>query len=135
VVGIHFLTDALGTFWFDPQFAEIQKKVDAALPSTVNGLTCGNCLSSKYVLVNSYSDREPMRFILYQKDTGHMVQVGAERPWIKPEQMGIQDFVRYRARDGRMIPAYFTLPPGPRAGPSPSGHNEKVDPFPRCVLG
>jgi dipeptidyl aminopeptidase/acylaminoacyl peptidase len=39
-----------------------------------------------------------------------MVQVGAERPWIKREQMGTQEFVRYRARDGRMIPAYFTLP-------------------------
>jgi dipeptidyl aminopeptidase/acylaminoacyl peptidase len=120
LVGLHFMADARSTVWFDPQFVSIQKKVDAALPATVNDITCGNCLSSKYVLVRSFSDRIPTRFILYEKDSGHMVQVGAQRPWIKPEQMGTQDFARFRARDGRMIPTYFTLPPGPRSGPSPT---------------
>jgi acetyl esterase/lipase len=120
ILGIHYLADAQGTAWLDPTFATLQKTIDAILPSTINQITCGDCLTSKYVLVRAFSDRQPLMFLLFDRQSGRMVQLGAQRPWIKPAQMGLQEFDHYRARDGRMIPVYFTLPAGHKTGPLPT---------------
>ncbi len=92
-----------------------QKAVDAALPATINTITCGKCLSSRFLLVRSESDRQPLRYFLYDPATHALAgAVGGARPWIDPRQMGPRDFVHYAARDGMQIPAYITLPPGRR---------------------
>jgi dipeptidyl aminopeptidase/acylaminoacyl peptidase len=115
VLGVHFQTDAHGTRWLEPRMDEIQTAVDAALPTTVNTITCEKCLSARHLLVRSESDRQPPRYFLFDPTTRSVVgAVGGARPWIDPKQMGPRDFVRFQARDGRTIPAYFTLPPGRR---------------------
>lgn len=120
ILGIHYLADAQGTAWFDAEFSALQKKVDALLPSTINQITCGDCLASRYVLIRAFSDRQPTMFLLLDKQSSRTVQVGAERPWIRSSQMGIQEFEHYRARDGRIIPVYFTVPAGYKTGPLPT---------------
>lgn len=117
VLGVHMGTDAYGTEWFDPTMAAAQKVIDAALPGTINTIRCGNCLSSRYFLVETRSDRQPVQFLLYDPAAQKIVgRVGASRPWLSPNQMGQRDFVRYPARDGLSIPAYVTLPPGHKKG-------------------
>jgi dipeptidyl aminopeptidase/acylaminoacyl peptidase len=113
VLGVHFLTDAHGSRWTEPQMQAAQKSVDAALPGTINTITCGECLSSRFLLVRSDSDRQPARYFLYDTQTQTVVAgFGETRPWIDAMQMGRRTFVRYPARDGLQIPAYLTLPPG-----------------------
>jgi dipeptidyl aminopeptidase/acylaminoacyl peptidase len=65
-----------------------------------------------WVLVESYSDTTPTTFLLFNTDTKDYRKIGSMRPRIKPDQMGHQQSLRYKARDGLEIPALLTLPPG-----------------------
>jgi len=115
LLGVHFQTDARGTRWIEPRMLAAQKAIDEALPATINRITCGNCLSSRFFLVSSETDRQPTRYFLFDPANNKLVGVtSGARPWIDPKQMGLRDFVRYVARDGLKIPAYLTLPPGRR---------------------
>ncbi len=119
LLGFHYLADAQGTAWLDSRFAEYQKKIDAALPATINTISCGDCLSSRYLLIHANSDRRPTGYFLYDTRDGRMLGVGEQRSWIKPAQMGRRDFIHYKSSDGLAIPAYITLPPKPYKRPYP----------------
>jgi dipeptidyl aminopeptidase/acylaminoacyl peptidase len=113
VLGVHFQADAQGSRWFDPYMAAAQKAIDDNFPATINRISCGNCLSSRFLLVETQSDRQPSRYFLYDPAKGKITaDVGAARPWIDQRQMGLRNFVRYPARDGLQIPAYVSTPPG-----------------------
>lgn len=120
VLGLHYLSDAAGTVWFDPEMRKIQERVDAALPGTINRLSCGNCETTRHLLVQSWSDRQPLAYFLYDRESKQVEPVGKSRPWLDARQMGRSDFVRFTARDGMSIPTLVTYPPGPKTGPRPA---------------
>jgi dipeptidyl aminopeptidase/acylaminoacyl peptidase len=112
VVGARYVTDGAGTVWFDDAMAQMQRKIDALLPQTVNLLSVPVRPETGTVLVRSFSDVDPGRFLLYESETGRLIELGAVMPGVRPEQMAPVDMVRYPARDGLSIPAYVTLPRG-----------------------
>jgi len=112
VLGVRHTTDATGTVWFDPAMQVIQKTVDKALPNTNNLITVPIQPSSSWVLVESYSDMQPSRYMLYHTKTGQFESVGSTYPNIPAASMGRQEPIRYKARDGLEIPGLLTLPPG-----------------------
>jgi dipeptidyl aminopeptidase/acylaminoacyl peptidase len=120
VLGFHYWADAKGTAWIDPRFKAFQATLDKLLPATVNTISCGKCVSSRFLLVTAESDREPQRYLLFDTTNGHLVQVGEAHPGIKAAQMGERNFFRFDARDGLSIPVYVTLPPGKLTAPPPA---------------
>jgi len=116
LLGIHYLSDALGSFWFDPQMRAVQERVDKLLPSTNNRLTCRRCGESRLVLVESRSDRQAALYWLYNTETKVLQSIGASRPWVDAKLMGKRTFERIPARDGLSIPVYITQP---RTGKGP----------------
>jgi len=111
LLGARFTTDAESIEWFDPALKTLQDKLDKVLPATVNLVTVP-ASDSPWVLVSSYSDAIPMRYALYNAETGQLNDIGSSRPTIDPRRMGRQQMVRYKARDGLEIPALLTLPRG-----------------------
>jgi len=121
VMGIHFRSDAQSTVWIEPQFKQMQAKIDSILPQTNNRISCGDdCLTAPAVLVTANSDRQPNRYFIYVPATGAITSLGSSRADIKAAQMGQRDFYHYAARDGLSIPVYVTLPPGKPTGPMPT---------------
>ena len=112
LLGIQLQTDAETIVWFDPAMQEVQKKLDAALPGTVNLMSFPSGNHNEWALVKSYSDTRPLHYNLYNIRTGAINPVGEAYPGIDPKRMGRQDPVRYKARDGMEIPALLTLPAG-----------------------
>jgi dipeptidyl aminopeptidase/acylaminoacyl peptidase len=112
MLGLHFVTDAESDEWIDPDMKAVQAAVDKLLPVTVNLLSVPARPESPWVLVRGYSDVVPPTWWLYNKQTQVVSKVGESHPGIKPAQMGRQQFVRYKARDGLEIPALLTVPPG-----------------------
>ena len=110
LLGLRVLSDAQGTIWFDPGMKEVQKKVDALLPGTVNRITAPFKPQVPYVSVFAYSDVDPGNYHLYNTSTGKLVHVGAARRGIEPKAMSPREPVRYKARDGREIPGWLTVP-------------------------
>ena len=111
VLGVRYETSEAITTWFDEGMRQLQTKVDKALPSTINQVVLpADARASDFVLVHSYSDVEPGFSQLYQRSTGAFTRLGVRMPEINPLQMAEMKMVHYKARDGREIPAYLTLP-------------------------
>jgi dienelactone hydrolase len=118
VVGAHFMTDAASTAWFDPDLRALQTRVDDLLPGLSNRIDVPSCGCSDFVMVTSSSDRQPPVYLLFDRATRKLTQIGSERPDISPLQMAMTDFYRIKARDGLEIPVYVTKPQG--KGPFPT---------------
>ena len=115
LLGLRYADDRPATVWFDPEWARIQKSVDAALPDTVNVLTRDG---NRWLVVSS-SDRNPGEARILDAKSMQMKPLVVYRAGIDPKAMASTTWVRYPARDGMTIPALLTLPPGPRDGPAP----------------
>lgn len=112
ILGVRFRTDAESNEWFDPGMKQVQAAVDKLLPATINLISVPAQPESPWVLVWSYSDLIPGTYSLYNTQTKLLNKIADVKPDIVPAQMGRQQFVRYKARDGLEIPALLTLPPG-----------------------
>lgn len=120
ILGLHYESDGKGTLWFDPGLRKIQAIVDASLPATINELSCGRCEDAGYVLVKSWSDRQPAVYYVYDRHKQRLESAGQSRPWIQASAMGTAEFTRYTARDGLTIPVLVTYPPSGKKGPFPA---------------
>jgi acetyl esterase/lipase len=116
LAGIEVLSDARNTVWLDDGMKKVQQEVDAQLKDTVNLVRPPAHGGSPWMLVKSYSDQRPAAYIMYNSATRELLKLGTTRPAIKAEEMGQQDLVRIKARDGLTIPAWLTLPKGPSKG-------------------
>jgi acetyl esterase/lipase len=126
VLGVHVTTDASTTVWFSPEMKRVQALVDARLPGLINRISCRRCGEPDQVLlVRSWSDREPGLHSVYDAGTGKWTTVGRAQPQIDARRMATVSFERIKARDGREMPLWLTLPadmpPGKRpASPRPT---------------
>jgi hypothetical protein len=112
LLGVRYETSEAITTWFDEGMKQVQQQVDTLLPSTINELHTARDAVTDSVLVRSYSDTEPGFWQLYHRSTGKLTPLGTRMPGINPLQMATTSFVRFKARDGREIPAYLTVPRG-----------------------
>lgn len=102
--------------WFEPQWARLQKTVDTALPDHVN-LLSGR--ADGRVMVFSYSDTDPGRWLLLDTVERKLWEVGVKNPAIDPARMRPTEALRYPAQDGLSIPAYLTRPAASASGALP----------------
>ena len=112
LLGVRLLTDARENVWFDAGMKAVQEKIDQQLPHTINLVSVARNPQAAHMLVESYSDVQPPVFWLADRTTGKLNKVGESHAAIQPAGMAGQQFVRYKARDGREIPALLTLPAG-----------------------
>ena len=110
LLGVRYTLDSEAVAWFDPGMKAAQEAVDKLLPGRVNALSVGVRSATPFVLVESWSDRQPPVFLLFNRDSGKLSKVGDSRPAIAPSKMAAQALVQVKARDGRTIPAWVTLP-------------------------
>jgi dipeptidyl aminopeptidase/acylaminoacyl peptidase len=112
LLGIHYTIDADGATWFDPGMRAAQEAVDKLLPGQINTLSVGVRSETPFVLVASRSDRQPLVYWLFNRESGDITRIGTSRPAIVPAQMAQLDLVHVKARDGLQIPAWLTVPNG-----------------------
>ena len=106
LLGRRYVDDRPATVWFDPEWARVQKGVDAVLPDTINLL---QKRGERYLIV-AYSDRDPGEAYLLDARTMQLEKILSYEPWIDPKAMAPTKWVRYHARDGLTIPALLTVP-------------------------
>lgn len=112
LLGLSLRTDADAIIWFDKSMQEAQKKLDLALPGTINLMSFGSRTDVEWAVVKAFSDVRPPAYYLFNVRSNAIEPLGEAYPGIDPKRMGRQDFIRYKARDGREIPALLTLPAG-----------------------
>lgn len=116
LMGVDVLADRVVGHWFDPAMQRLQRSLDAALPAgRTNTIFCGECETTQFFVIASYSDRHPGEYFLFDKKNLSLQQIGAARPWIEEATQGQRSFHRYEARDGVKVPVYVTHPAGAKA--------------------
>jgi len=68
-------------------------------------------LEDKTWVIYETDDDQPGRYWLYDREQKTLTLVGETYPWLKKYRLAKTTPVRYRARDGRVIEGYLTLPP------------------------
>lgn len=100
--------------YVDPAIKGIQTGIKKAFPGqqvTIDSYT--DDLSK--VLFTTDSASVPVAYHLLV-DKQRVVNLGSMRPWVKPEMIGAESWVTYKARDGLEIPAILDLPAGWKKG-------------------
>jgi dipeptidyl aminopeptidase/acylaminoacyl peptidase len=116
-IGVRANTDGEITVWFEDAMKQVQAEVDAALPGRVNRIQCRRCGQPDMVaLVRSYADRDPGRLLVYEAAGKRWRLVSKVLDHIDPQRMAAVDFQRIKARDGRDLPVWLTLPEGVAPG-------------------
>ncbi len=120
--GVRVEVDAEVTVWFDEGMKRLQQQVDERLPGGVNRISCRRCGEPDMVaLVRHFSDRHPGQLWLFSAATGQWRGVSRVMAGIDPALMASVDFQRIKARDGRDLPVWLTLPAGRKPGsPGPA---------------
>lgn len=117
VVGFQVNGPHLQTEYVDPTLKGIQEGLKKAFPGqevTISSYT--DDFSKVLFTTDSASDPTAYHLLLDKKQ---MVNIGSERPWIKPETTGAESWVTYKARDGMEIPAILDLPASWKKGDAP----------------
>ena len=100
-----------GVIWVDEHHAKVQAMASRAVPQQYNNVSIAD-RNPKRALIATYSDRAPSTYYLLDTEKMTMERFSSSRPWINPQDMSPRKLVRYRARDGLMIPAHLTIPKG-----------------------
>lgn len=110
LLGYEVLADGRTMAWLDEDMKAVQKHIDTLAPGLINLVTPPLRPQSPWLLVRSYSDQQPMVYMVYRRDTGKLTTIAATRPAIRPDDMGQTDLKWLKARDGLPLPAWLTLP-------------------------
>ncbi|HEX4853775.1 alpha/beta hydrolase family protein [Arenimonas sp.] len=98
------------TVWIDPQLAAIHEGLKKAFPG--QQVSIGSMTDDRNkILFTTESPRHPVAYRLLV-DGNKVSTLGVTRDGIDPNDIGEQQWVTYKARDGLEIPAILDLPAG-----------------------
>ncbi|WP_298464464.1 prolyl oligopeptidase family serine peptidase [uncultured Erythrobacter sp.] len=101
--------------WFDEEEKALYEALEQQIPYAHQISITSRSRDGNTMIVQNSGPRDPGSFWMV-KD-GQMAKLGSRNPLINPDQLSDVKYIRYEARDGRMIPAYVTVPKG--EGPFP----------------
>ncbi len=101
--------------WFDEEEKALYEALESQIPFAHQMGISSRSRDGSVMVVSNTGPRDPGSFWLV-KD-GQMAKLGSRNPLVNPEDLADVQYIRYEARDGRIIPAYLTVPKG--EGPFP----------------
>jgi dipeptidyl aminopeptidase/acylaminoacyl peptidase len=115
----------------------IQPEMDALAAVTAGGmfLPVGRDADGHKWIVRIVSDRNPGRFVLWDRDARKVTPLFETRPDLAKLPLAAMQPITFKAPDGLTIPGYLTLPPGVRAKKLPLVLNIHGGPWTRDSWG
>lgn len=101
--------------WFDEEEKALYEQLEKLIPNAWQISVSSRSIDGDTMIVTNRGPRDPGSFWFIRG--GKIVKLGSRNPLLKPEQLSDVEYIRYPARDGRIIPAYVTKPKG--KGPFP----------------
>lgn len=121
ILGVNFVGEAPGSYWFDKDLRALQAGIDRALPpGRSNTLLCSDCRTAPALVVRSSSDKQPGEYYLFDRKSGALQRLAAANPKIDEKTQAARSFHRVKARDGLMLPVFVTRPVGTAQQPLPT---------------
>jgi dipeptidyl aminopeptidase/acylaminoacyl peptidase len=111
VVAITYNADKPGRYWLDKKWEKIITPLEEAFPGKVVSMSSVTD-DEKLMVITAWNSRNPADYYLFDVEKRTLEELGQAYDWIDEEDLGEMKPVTIEARDGLMLPAYLTLPPG-----------------------
>ena len=98
----------------------VDYQISQAIPNSYNTRITSTSKNGDVLLIRNVGPRDPGSYYLLFE--GKIKFIGSTKPNFKAEDLSDVEFIQYKARDGRTIPAYVTIP------------NKKMDKYPLIVM-
>lgn len=113
IIGMKLFREGLHAVWFTKDYEFLQNKIERSFPvrNSIIDIMGSNRAQTDFV-VSASSDVMPTAYYSVNLEKGRIGLIKSTRPWIDPKRMLPMRVVNYKARDGKMIQGYVTLPAG-----------------------
>ncbi|PKP53969.1 MAG: S9 family peptidase [Bacteroidetes bacterium HGW-Bacteroidetes-1] len=134
------ITAASYTSWkrernfFDETTESLFKKLEQQLPGYEISISSSDKAESKFI-IRTYSDKSLGAYYFFDLTKDLLTKIQDVSPWITETQMADIKPIEYRARDGKIIHGYLTLPKGVDAKNLPIVVNPHGGPWARDNWG
>ncbi len=102
--------------WFDAKEQALVEKITASIKNAHTVSISSRSRDGKRMIVRNSGPKDPGSYYYINGD--QMMALGSRNPLVKADDLSPVEFVHYKARDGKSIPAYITKPKGD--GPFPT---------------
>jgi dipeptidyl aminopeptidase/acylaminoacyl peptidase len=101
--------------WFDKEEQALYESLEKKIQNSHQINITSRSRDGNFMIVYNTGPKDPGSY-WFVKD-GKAVKLASENPGVKSADLNNVEFIKYPARDGKMIPAYITVPKG--KGPFP----------------
>ena len=110
IVGVQYCKDKIYPEFFDEAEGALHRQLHQVIPGADSIDITSRSRDGNTLTIRNTGPRDPgTYYLLYQ---GKLQLIGGARPYFEPEQLADVRYITYPARDGRIIPAYLTVPNG-----------------------
>lgn len=110
VTGVVYYTDKRHIEYFDELEAATYQQLEGLIPNAYNVTITSRSRDGKTLTFFNSGPRDPGTYYLV-KD-GRLKVIGSRQPLFKAEDLADVKYIKYKARDGKTIPGYLTMPKG-----------------------
>ena len=110
VVGVVYNTDRTYVEFFDEAEEALYKQLEGIIPYAHNLDVLSRSRDGATMVISNQGPRDPGTYYLL-KD-GKLQSIGSQQPLFASEDLADAELVQYKARDGRRLFAYVTVPKG-----------------------
>lgn len=110
VVGIATRLDKTRIEYFDPIEEATYKQLDSLVGNAYNSRIASRSQDGQALTVFNSGPKDPGTFYLLAN--GKFTKLGGHQPLLEGEKLADVKFITYKARDGKSIPAFITIPHG-----------------------
>ncbi len=108
VVGLWYHKDKYHFEYFDEYEEATRKQLEEIIPDAFYVNISSRSRDGLSMVVTNQGPKDPGTYYLYHNN--EMIEVGTQYPLIDKEDLADVKYITYKARDGRKIPAFVTVP-------------------------
>ena len=130
-VGIIYATDKYHNEYFDAEEAQLYEMLKKSIPYAYNVQFSSRSEKNNGVVALNSGPQDPGTYYLLRD--GKLLKIGSKQPKMEGKNLSQVKYIKYKSRDGKIIPAYITVPAGD--GPFPTIVMPHGGPFVQEVVG
>jgi dipeptidyl aminopeptidase/acylaminoacyl peptidase len=115
IAGVVWCKDECYREFFDPNEEALYRQLESIIPNADKIYITGRSQDGNTLIVANLSPRDPGTYYLIRN--GRVSKISGRKPYLERDQLADVEYITYKARDGRDIAGYLTVPNGD--GPFP----------------
>ena len=115
IAGVVWCKDKCHREFFDPTEEALYRQLESIIPNANKIYITGRSQDGNTLVVANSSPRDPGTYYLIRN--GKVSKISGRKPYLEHDELADVDYITYKARDGRDIGGYLTVPNGD--GPFP----------------